>query len=136
MEPPKSAPFAAGPSPGTAASTPANQAPSPAQYVNGAGAGPQPSSFMDPSGGLVDMDLMREEHMYGMTSEMMALFQDGGVDGMFPPDFMQQHLGPGQQVQQQQHHQSDRPGNSNGAPPGANFPSPGMFKMNGLATSP
>lgn len=131
FEPPKSTVFAAGPS--SAAGTPANQAASPPQYGNGAG--PQPNaSFMDTSGALGDMDIMRDEHMYGMTSDMMALFQDSGVESMFAPEFLQQqpHLVSGQQT----HRQPDRQGNGSGTTPNVGFSGSGLFKINGLASSP
>jgi hypothetical protein len=81
------------------------------------------------------MDLMRDEQMYGMTPEMMALFQDGSVDALFASEFLQPQqlqLGGGQQA----HHQPDRASNGNGTVSSASYASPGFLKMSGLATSP
>lgn len=131
FEPPKSTVFAAGPSSTTG--TPANQAASPPQYGNGS-ASQTNTSFMDTSGPLSDMDIMRDEHMYGMTPDMMALFHDPNVESMFAPEFLQQqpHLVSGQQT----HHQPDRPGNGSGATANMGFSTSGLFKLNGLASSP
>ncbi|KAF8191290.1 fungal-specific transcription factor domain-containing protein [Pholiota molesta] len=117
----------------------ANPLASPPQYVNGSGAQGNSSSsnasnFMDTSGSL-GMDLMRDEQMYGMTPEMMALFQDGSVDALFASEFLQPQqlqLGGGQQA----HHQPDRASNGNGTVSSASYASPGFLKMSGLATSP
>lgn len=81
------------------------------------------------------MDLIRDEQMYGMTPEMMALFHDGSVDALFASDFLQQQqqqLGGGQQA----HHQPNRASNGNGTVSSASYASPGFLKMSGLATSP
>ncbi|KAF8960829.1 fungal-specific transcription factor domain-containing protein [Flammula alnicola] len=124
--------FTPGPPSSASGGTPGNQVPSPPQYSNGTN---NNSTFMDTSGGL-NMELMRDEQMYGMPPEMMALFQDGGVDGLFSPEFMQsQPQSQQQQAGQQAHHQSDRTVNGN-TQPGAGFASPAFLKMNGLVTSP
>ncbi|KDR79374.1 hypothetical protein GALMADRAFT_243404 [Galerina marginata CBS 339.88] len=117
--------------PNAAVGTPAQQA----QQTN-------TSTFMDTSGGLGMDTLMREDPSMYMSHEMMALFNDGGVDvqHLFSPEFM--HLQPQQTTQQQQlHHQSDIPGSAgassnNQTTPGTSFASPSFLKRNGLATSP
>ncbi|KAF9481770.1 hypothetical protein BDN70DRAFT_875903 [Pholiota conissans] len=132
-----SAPFPAGPSSSTAG-TPGNHIAASPQYVSGSAASQGgTSNFMDTSG----MELMRmEDQVYGMTPEMMALFHDGGVEGLFSSEFLQQQqqqqqqgLGGGQQA----HHQPDRSSNGNGvASNGTSYASPAFLKLNGLATSP
>ncbi|KAH9476291.1 ABC-transporter-regulating transcription factor [Psilocybe cubensis] len=93
------------------------------------------SSFMDTSG----MEMMRDDsHMY-MSQEMMALFNDGGVDvqHLFSSDFMQPISPQQAQQQQQQQQQQHHIGNGNdSSTPSAGFAGPNFLKMNGLATSP
>jgi len=147
-EPTKPA-FSSGP-PSSSGATPSNQVTSPPQYTSAAvGTPPQQaqqtnnSTFMDTSGGLGMDSLMREDPSMYMSHEMMALFNDGGVDvqHLFAPEFM--HPQPQQQQAQQQqlHHQSDLPGNptttsNNHTTPSTSFANPTFLKRNGLATSP
>lgn len=77
--------------------------------------------YMDTSGGM-SMDMIREDpQMYMSPAEMMALFDDGGVDvaHLFAPGYMP--------------HQNQGNGMNNG---GDGFGSPGFVKHNGLVTSP
>ncbi|KAF9002487.1 fungal-specific transcription factor domain-containing protein [Cyathus striatus] len=92
---------------------------------------PTASGFMETGG--IPMELIREDQQMYMSPDMMALFNDGGVDvgHLFSPDYnMQQQQGQGPPT--------DRQGGVNpthGASP-ASFGSPAFLKMNGLATSP
>ncbi|KAF9465971.1 fungal-specific transcription factor domain-containing protein [Collybia nuda] len=83
------------------------------------------SSFMDTSGGM-GMDMIREDpQMYMSPAEMMALFDDGGVDvaHLFSPGFMP--------------HQNQQLQGSNGLNNGGEgFSNPGFMKHNGLVASP
>ncbi|TFK36196.1 fungal-specific transcription factor domain-containing protein [Crucibulum laeve] len=108
---------------------------SPPQYHSSVQAQtPTPSTFMDTSGGM-GMDMIREDpQMYMSPGEMMAFFNDGGVDvgHLFSSDFIQ--------PQQSQHAlPPDRHGGGNNVSvSGSSFGSPAFLKMNGhgLATSP
>jgi len=86
------------------------------------------------------MDMMRDDSQMYMSHEMMALFNDGGVDvqHLFSSDFMQQPQPQAQhgQTQQQHHHQNDSRNGTDGSTPVSSYVSPGFLKMNGLATSP
>lgn len=78
---------------------------------------------MDISGGLGGMDsLMREDSQMFMSADMMALFNDGGVDvnQLFSPEFLQP-----QAVQQPR--TDSTPTQETGF---------SLLKMNGVATSP
>ncbi|KAF4609485.1 hypothetical protein D9613_012329 [Agrocybe pediades] len=83
-------------------------------------------SFMDTSGG-IGMDMMRDDSQMYMTHEMMALFNDGGVDvqHLFPSEFMQQQQQQQQSQSQPQHgqqaaHKFDKSGND-GPTPGSSY---------------
>jgi hypothetical protein len=130
-------PFAPAVRPPSTAGTPSTHSSPQTPYVNNAPTQQHHSNnsqgFMDTSGGMAMDQLIRgEDGMYGMTPGMMALFQDGGVDALFTPDFMQQQqhgpMQPPPPPQSHQHHQPDRMSSSNGTPGNASFVgSPGFL---------
>lgn len=86
---------------------------------------------MDTSGsGGMGMDIMREDpHIFMTPAEMMALFNDGGVDvgQLFSPEYIQ--------LQQNQPQPDPRQVGVGQSPSGA-FSNPAYLKLNGLVTSP